>query len=241
VLEGQFAKVRYLLDRAARHSDLVCSHSRYAESARRTAGVATHDSNDVRASIAGFHRYWADLDQGEARIFLARASIEFPVNSMTGAGPYRKLWVAALGAPEDLSGGGDTAAQEDTSTPLEGWIRAEVLPLIRGALSGTSQGPSWETSGEIEDLDLVGTSDPDEGGLEQAHHGYAELGCSLGAIWERIGRQRASWLSQFSLRVLRHPPRTGRWPASVRDYGPGLSPASGGAQGSCPTSHAARA
>jgi len=176
VLEREFAKVRYLLGRAARHSDLVCGPSRFSGEPRRTAGTPTNDLDDVRSSIVGFHRYWFDLDQGEAMIFLARANMEFPLDSMKGTGPFQKLWGAALGAPEDLIGGGYTTDQDMTSEPLEGWFRAEALPLIRDALSATRSGRCGSIADGVEDLWPGGTSDPnDEECCKQAPHCWGRL------------------------------------------------------------------
>lgn len=168
VLDGQFSKIRYLLDEAARHSELVCARSRYDETGRRTAGVATFDLEDVCASVNGFHRYWSELDQGEAKIFLGRATVEFPINPTAGTGPFRKLWAATLGRPENLIGGGHVADQANTAEPLEAWFRAEVLPILRGALQGdkcTGAGPDG-----MEDLELAGTSDWDDGKPHAATH-----------------------------------------------------------------------
>lgn len=171
VLEGQFAKVRYLLDRAAIHPELVAGRSRYARAGRRAAGIATYDLADIRASNDGFHRYWFDLDQGEATIFLARARQEFPMNPLSGAGPFQKLWVAALGDPVNLIGGGSEADQDVTADPLEGWFQAEVIPLIRDVISGTQQGFPGGIVGESGDFDFSGTSDPaDEELCDQALH-----------------------------------------------------------------------
>lgn len=176
VVEGQFAKVRYLLDRAARHAELVCGRSRYAGAGRRAAGIPTHDLGDIRAANAGFHRYWFELDQGEATIFLARARQEFSMDPLSGAGPFQKLWVAALGDTVNLIGGGIGANQDVTADPLEGWFRAEALPLIRDVLSGTQLGFPGGLAGDGGDFDFLGTSDPvDEELSDQAPHPWGRL------------------------------------------------------------------
>lgn len=176
VLDGEFAKLRYLLDGAARHSELVCGSSRYAGSGPRSAGIATFDRDDFRSSVLGFHRYWSDLDQGEAMIFLGRASMEFPINAIAGTGSFQKLWVAALGAPESLIGGGNVADQDATSDPLARWFQAEALPLLRDVLKGTPMGPFGSIADGGEELEPVGTSDPnDEECCTQAPHPRGRL------------------------------------------------------------------
>lgn len=160
VLEAQLAKIRYRMDRAAQKGHLVVGRSRYATSGRRPRGVPTQDRDDVLASVVEFYRYWFELNRGEAKVFLGRAQQEFNVNPRSGAVPHRKVWVAALGHSDSLVGGGKQAEQDDTSDPLERWVRFQVIPLIREVQQGIPSGTPYELLGELANQDLGGTSDP---------------------------------------------------------------------------------
>lgn len=160
VLDGELAKIRFLMDRAAMYPGLILGPSRYATAGRRRAGIATHDWSDVRASVLQFYRYWFLLNRGEAQVFLGRVEWEFGTNPRCAAGPYRKVWGAALGTTDDLVGGGMQADQDDTSPPLERWVRHEVIPLIRDVQEGVDRGPLTDLLREMESLVPRGTSDP---------------------------------------------------------------------------------
>jgi len=168
VLDGEIAKIRYRLDRAAKTGHLVVGQSRYAGAGRRGRGVPTYDGDDVLASVIEFYRYWFQLNQGEAKVFLGRAQLEFNVNVLSGTAPYGKVWVAALGALDNLVGGGIHAGQDNTSDSLERWVRFEVIPLIREVQRGVPSGTPYELLDELADLGLRETSDP---GTEEPHEG----------------------------------------------------------------------
>ncbi len=168
VLDGEIAKIRYRMDRAAQTGHLVVAQSRYVGNGRRAPGVRTYDSDDILASVVEFYRYWLQLNEGEAKVFLGRAQQEFNVNASSGTAPYGKVWVAALGRTGNLVGGGIHADQDNTSDSLERWVRFEVIPLIREVQQGIPSGTPYELLDELEDLGLRGTSDP---GTEEPREG----------------------------------------------------------------------
>lgn len=165
VVESTRRKIRYRMHHAALAGALVAGQSRYALPGARTRGILTFDADDVLATVVEFHRYWFGLNQGEATAFLGRARTEFDIEPRTGRGPYRKLWVAALGDADNLVGGGMHADQDETSHPLERWVRQEVLPLIRDVQQGVSDEIPWELHDELSTIGLGGTSDPSDKGM----------------------------------------------------------------------------
>jgi len=179
VVESTRKKLRYRMQQAALAGDLVTGQSRYAVPGARTRGILTFDADDVLATVVEFHRYWFQMNQGEATAFLGRARTEFAIEPRTGRGPYRKLWIAALGDAENLVGGGMQADQDETSHPLERWVRQEVLPLIRDVHQGVSDEIPWELHDEVDAIRLGGTSDPSSDAVPRRHvdaRGQSPLG-----------------------------------------------------------------
>lgn len=167
-MNGWGIGLAYRMDRAAQTGRLVVARSRYVGNGRRAAGVLTYDGDDVLASVVEFYRYWVQLNEGEAKVFLGRVQQEFNVNALSGTAPYRKVWVAALGPLDNLVGGGIRANQDNTSDSLERWVRFEVIPLIREVQQGVPSGTPYELLDELADLGLRGTSDP---GTEEPREG----------------------------------------------------------------------
>jgi len=183
VLDGEIAKIRYRMDRAAQTGHLIVGQSRYVGNGQREPGLLTYDGDDILASVTEFYRYWFQLNQGEAKVFLGRAQQEFNVNTLSETAPYRKVWVAALGSLDNLVGGGRQADQDDTSDPLDEWVRFKVIPRIREVQEGVPSGTPYDLLEELADLGRRGTSDPGteeprEGPLHPWGHQHHDAECS---------------------------------------------------------------